>query len=200
MRLLWLRSRRNRGPVDEGGGKLLERSACWPMCGGMEEWQSDGGADAWFLPPTEKVAESGYCMELGVACGGGSIGDGIGDSIEAVDNGVGWCDGWDGEVVMMEVNSVGDGEGLGFGINDAMAAVMLKGDANVESVRATEVPGAASGWLIVGDDGAAEWEERGGIVVEGAIEVFPGRHAWRGGGWRRRLSVSSVCGRSRSKR
>jgi hypothetical protein len=54
---------------------------------------------------------------------------------------------------MMEVNSVGDVEGLGFGINDAMAAVMLKGDADVESVRATEVPGAASGWLIVGDDG-----------------------------------------------
>ena len=63
-----------------------------------------------------------------------------------------------------------------------MAAVMLKGDADVESVRAAEVPGAASGWLIVGDDGAAKWEERGGIVVEGAIEVFPGRHAWCDGG------------------
>jgi hypothetical protein len=57
---------------------------------------------------------------------------------------------------MAEANSVGDAEGFGFGINDAMAAVMLKGDANVESVRAAEVPGAASGWLIVGDDGAAK--------------------------------------------
>ncbi len=46
---------------------------------------------------------------------------------------------------MTEVDSVGDMEGLGFGINDAIAAVMLEGDANVESVRATEVPGAASG-------------------------------------------------------
>ncbi len=78
----------------------------------------------------------------------------------------------------MEVPSVGDAEGLGFGIDDAMAVVMLKGDTNVESVRAAEVPGATSGWFIVGDDGAAEWEERGGTVVEGAIEVFPGRHAW----------------------
>ena len=83
---------------------------------------------------------------------------------------------------MTEVDSVGDAEGLGFGINDVMAVVMLKGVADVESVRAAEVPGAASGWLIVGDDRAAKWEERGGIVVEGAIEVFPGRHAWRDGG------------------
>ncbi len=121
-------------------------------------------------------------MELVIACGGGSIGDGIGDGVKAVDNGVGWCDGQDGEVVMMEDNSVGDAEGLGFGIDDAMATVMLKGDAGVESVKAAEVPGAARGWLIVGDDGAAKWEERGGIVVEGAIEVFPGGHAWRDGG------------------
>ncbi len=140
-----------------GGGKLLERSACWPMCGGMEDWQSDGGTGVWFLPPTEEVAGSGYCMEMGVACGGGSIGDGIGDGIEAVDDGVGWCDGRDGEVVMTEVNSVGDAEGLGFSIDDSMAVVMLKGDANVESVRATEIPGVASGWLIVGDDKAAKW-------------------------------------------
>jgi hypothetical protein len=39
------------------------------------------------------------------------------------------------------------------GIDDAMAAVMFKGDAKVESVRAVEVPGAAGGWLIEGDDG-----------------------------------------------
>ncbi len=59
---------------------------------------------------------------------------------------------------------------------------MLKGDADVESVRAAEVPGAASVWIIVGDDRAAEWEERGRIVVEGAVEVFPGGHAWCDGG------------------
>jgi hypothetical protein len=175
--------------VDQGGGKLLERSACWPMCGGLEDWRSDGGAGVWFLPPTEEVAESGYCMELGIACGGGSIGDGVGDGIEAVDNGVSWCDGQDGEVVMMEVNSVRDAEGLGFDIDDAMVAVMLKGDTDVESVRAAKVPGAASGWLIVGDDGAAKWEERGGIVVKGAIEVFPGGHAWCGRG----LAEEVVC-------
>ncbi len=164
--------------MDGGGGKLLERSDWWPMCGGLVDWRGYGGDGAWFLPPTEKVTESRNCMELGIACGGGSIGDGIGDGVKAVDNNVSWCDGRDGEVVMTEVDSVGDAEGLGFGINDAMAAVMLQGDANIESVRAAEIPCAASGWLVVGDDRAAKWEERGGIVVEGAIEVFPGGHAW----------------------
>jgi hypothetical protein len=127
------------------------------MCNGMEDWGSDGGAGAWFLPPTEEVAESRYCMELGIACGGGSIGDGAGDGIKAVDNGIGWCDSRDGEVVMTEVDSVQDVEGLGFGIDDAMAVVMLKGDANVECIRASEVPGVASVWLIVVYDGATEW-------------------------------------------
>ncbi len=106
--------------------------------------------------------------------GRGSIGDGIGDGIKAVDNGVGWCDSQDGEIVVTEVDCVGDAEGLDFGVDDVMAVVMLMGDANLESVRAAEVPGAADGWLVVDDDGAAKWQERGGIVVEEAIEVVPG--------------------------
>jgi hypothetical protein len=53
VRLLWLQSWRNRGPVDGGGRKLLEGSVCWPMWGDLEDWQSDSGAGAWFLPLTE---------------------------------------------------------------------------------------------------------------------------------------------------
>ncbi len=113
-------------------------------------------------------------MELGVAGGGGSIGDGVGDGVKAVDNGVGWCDSWDGEVVVTEVNCVRDAEGLGLGINNAMAAVMIERDANIESIRAVEVPGLVGGWLVVDDDGAVEWQERGGNVVKGDIEVCPG--------------------------
>ncbi len=162
------------GLLHWGGGKLLERSACWPMRSSMEEWWSDSGNGAWFLPLIEEFAESGDCVELGIAGGVGSFGDGIGDGVKAVDNGVGWCDSRDGEVVVTEVDCVGDVEGLGFRINDLMALVMLKGDAKVESIRAAEVPGAAGGWLVVDDDGAAEWQERGGIVVKGSIEVCPG--------------------------
>ncbi len=42
--------------------------------------------------------------------------------------------------MVTEVDCDGDAEGLDFRIDDAMAAIMLKGDTNVESVRATEVP------------------------------------------------------------
>jgi hypothetical protein len=81
-------------------------------------------------------------MELGIACGGGSICDGIGDGVKAVDNSDGWCD---SQSTVLEM-----WRDLVFGINDAVAVVMLKGDANIESIRAAEVPGAASGWLSCG--------------------------------------------------
>jgi hypothetical protein len=56
----------------------------------MEGWRSDSGNGVWFLPLTEEAAESGDCVELDVPGGGGSIGDSVGDGVEAVDNGVGW--------------------------------------------------------------------------------------------------------------
>jgi hypothetical protein len=59
-------------------------------------------------------------MELGIAGGGGSIGDCVGDGVKAVDNGVGWCDGRDGEVVMTEVDCVRVVEALGLGIKEGM--------------------------------------------------------------------------------
>jgi hypothetical protein len=163
----------------QGWERLPGWSACWSECGSMEVWRSGSGNGVWLFPPTKEVAESGDSMELGIAGGGGSIGDGVGDGIEAVDNGVGWCDSQDGEIVVMEVDCVGDVEGLGFRMDNTMTEVMLEGDADVESVRATESPGVAGAWRVVDDDGAAKWQERGGIVVEGAIEVCPGWHAWR---------------------
>ena len=41
-----------------------------------------------------------------VAGGGRSVGDGIGDGVQAVDDGVGGCDSRDGEVMVAEVNCV----------------------------------------------------------------------------------------------
>ncbi len=88
--------------------------------------------------------------------GRGSISDDIGDGIKVVNNGVVWCGSRDGEIVMMEVDCVEDVEGLCFGIDDVMPAVVLNLDANIETIRATEVPGVAGGWFILDDDRAAK--------------------------------------------
>jgi hypothetical protein len=67
-------------------------------------------------------------VDLCIAGSGGSIVDGVGDGVKAMGNCVGWCDSQNDEVVVTEVDCVGDAEGLSFGIDDAMAAVMLEGD------------------------------------------------------------------------
>jgi hypothetical protein len=61
----------------------------------------------------EEISEGGDCMKLRVAGGGRSVGDGIGDGVQAVDDGVGGCYSWDGEVVVAEVNCVRNGESFG---------------------------------------------------------------------------------------
>ena len=53
------------------------------------------------------------------------------------------------------------------------AVVVLQGGANVEAVAGTEGPGGAGGWLVVDEYAESDWAKRGGVKVEGAIEVFP---------------------------
>ncbi len=51
-----------------------------------------------------------------------------------MDNGVGGCYSWDGEVVVAEVNCVRNAESVGLGVDDAVAAIVFKGEADVETV------------------------------------------------------------------
>ncbi len=69
-----------------------------------------------------------------VAGGGRSVGDGIGDGVQAVDDGVDGCYSWDGEVVVAEVNCVRNAESFGLGVDDAVAAIVFEGDTDVETV------------------------------------------------------------------
>ncbi len=69
-----------------------------------------------------------------VAGGGRSVGDGIGDGDQAVDNGVGGCYSQDGEVVVAVVSCVRNAESFGLGVNDAVAAIVFEGDPYVETV------------------------------------------------------------------
>jgi hypothetical protein len=71
---------------------------------------------------------------LRVAGGGRSVGDCIGDGVQAVDNGVSGCYSWDGDVVVAEVNCVRNAESFGLGVDDAVAAIVFEGDAYVETI------------------------------------------------------------------
>jgi hypothetical protein len=72
---------------------------------------------------------------LHIAGGGRSVGDGIGDGVQAVEDGVGGSCTQDGEVVLVaEVNCVRNAESFGLGVDDPVAVIVFEGDAYVETV------------------------------------------------------------------
>ena len=50
---------------------------------------------------------------------------------------------------------------------------MFECGSNFEPAVAAEVPSFADAWFVVDDDGSSNWSQRGGIRVEGAVEVLP---------------------------
>ena len=94
--------------------------------------------------------------------------------------------GWLCEVVMAEINGVGDKGGFCGSFDDLEAAVVLQGGDDVEAVAGAEGPGGAVGGLVVAEYSASDGAKGGGVKVEGAIEVFPcgceGGRWWTGGG------------------
>ena len=99
---------------------------------------------------------------------------------------------------MAEFNGVGDKGGFSCGVDYLESAVVLQGGANIEAVTGAEGPGGAGGGLVVNEYVVSDGYEGGGVEVEGAIEVFPSGSEGGSVDWRRRLSDSSVCGRSLS--
>ena len=55
---------------------------------------------------------------------------------------------------------------------------MFECGSNVEPAAAAKVPCFADAWFVVDDDGASNRSQRGGIKVEGAVEVLPCRYFW----------------------
>ena len=58
-------------------------------------------------------------------------------------------------------------------VNNLEAAVVFQGGADVDAISGAEGPGGAGVGLAVDEYAASDGAERGGIEVEGAIEVFP---------------------------
>ena len=83
---------------------------------------------------------------------------------------------------MTKLDGVGDKEGFGVGVDDLEAAVVVESGSNVETRASVESPGELHGGFVVDDDWTSHGAQRGGIVVEGSMEVFPGRKGRGEGG------------------
>ena len=98
----------------------------------------------------------------------------MGDAVFVRDSGL-------GEVVVVEFDSVGEKKGLGGGVNNVEAAVVIEGRADVESIGASEGPGRVCAKFAVDDKRASNGDKGSGFKVEGVIVVFPGGY-FRGEG------------------
>ena len=82
-------------------------------------------------------------------------------------------EGWLLKLVMAELNSVKEKERFCGSVDDLEAAVVFQGGADVEAVAGAEGPGGAGGVLVVYEYTASDGDKRGGVEVEGAIELLP---------------------------
>ena len=86
---------------------------------------------------------------------GGGVLDCTGEEVEGVDNAVAFADCGFGEVLVQELNGVGEQKCFGGAIDDVEAVVIFECGSNVEPAAAAEVPRFADAWFGVDDDGAS---------------------------------------------
>ena len=108
--------------------------------------------------------------------------DGTCEEIEVMDNEIFRCEDRLDQVIMPELDGVGEEEHFGGAIDNMEAAEVMEGRADVESMAAAEVPGFTGAWFVVDDDATAGSPNEGGVLVERAIEVVPGVHVGSEGG------------------
>ena len=110
-----------------------------------------------------------------VDCGGGVL-DCTREEVECVYNAVALADCRLREVVVEELDCVGEQERFCGAVHDVEASIMLERGADVKSAAAAEVPRFAYAGLSVDDDWASNWAKRCCVKVERALEVLPRRH------------------------
>ena len=74
---------------------------------------------------------------------------------------------------MVELNGVANTDSLGGGIYNFVAAVVVEGRANAESVLSAEVPGLAWSRFVVDGYFSSDGDERCGVIVDGTVVLFP---------------------------
>ena len=128
-------------------------------------WRVSGGGCGGFLrlgrsfPVLEEVAELADDFKLFIYSGGGGLLQGSGEEVKGVDEAICVSGGWLREVVMAELNGVGDKGGFSCGVDYLESAVVLQGGADVETVLGAEGPGGAGGGLVVDEYAASDGAE-----------------------------------------
>ena len=74
---------------------------------------------------------------------------------------------------MVELDGVANAESFGVGINNCVAAVVVKGSANAESFPCAEVPCLVWSEFFVDGNFVSDWAEQCGIIFNGTIVIFP---------------------------
>ena len=127
----------------------------------------------WSFPVMEEVAELACGFNLFIYKSGGSFLEGAGEEVKGVEEAICVGGGWLREVVMAELNGVGDKLEFCGGVDDLEASVVLQGGADVEAIAGAEGPGGAGGGLVVDEYMASDGADGGDVEVEMVIEVFP---------------------------
>ena len=74
---------------------------------------------------------------------------------------------------MVEIDGVANTYSIGGGINNCVAAVVVEGRANSESIPCAEVPGIAWSGFVVDGDFVSDWAKRCGVLVTRNVVIFP---------------------------
>ena len=74
---------------------------------------------------------------------------------------------------MPELDRVREDGRSGDLVNEMEASIVLGRVSDVIAGVATEVPSGSYGGLVVDDDSATKGADGSGVVIEGAVEVFP---------------------------
>ena len=80
--------------------------------------------------------------------------------------------------MVSDVDGIRNDNGVGLGINGLLAEVVLEVDTSAEAFFGAETPRVSSTGFIVDEYREYKRDMRGGVIVEGSVEVLPRLYLW----------------------
>jgi hypothetical protein len=126
-------------------------------------------------PLVEDVTKGCDGLELSITGDGRCILKSTGEMVEAMYDAVRRSDSGLSDGVVADFDRVWNDDGLSFGVDGFLAAVVFERHTGAEAMFATKIPWFAGTRFFVDDDWASKRNNGSGVIVEGAIEVLPRR-------------------------